>query len=102
MNSTPRRAQKILVFGAPSSGRTSISTRIAETFGMAHISTSNLIKDSLGSHPDKLLANRIKDKLQSGDMVVDNFINNLMKTRLERIDCKSMGFCLEGYPRTEN
>ena len=34
-------------------------------------------------------------------MVVDDFINSIMKDRLTRIDCQSMGVCLEGYPRTE-
>jgi len=97
----PRRAQKILIFGAPCSGRTTISTRIAENFKMAHISTSNLIKDALNDHTDKWFANRMKENLQSGDMVVDDFINGIMKERLNRVDCKTMGFCLEGYPKTE-
>jgi adenylate kinase family enzyme len=69
---------------------------------MAHISTSNLIKDALNNHEDKWFANRMKESLQSGDLVGDDFINQIMEERLNRIDCQTMGVCLEGYPRSEN
>lgn len=68
---------------------------------MVHISTSSLIKDALNDHEDKWFANRMKENLQTGDMVKDNFINEIMAKRLSRADCKTMGFCLEGYPKTE-
>lgn len=68
---------------------------------MAHISASNLIKDALNDHQDKWFANRMKENLQTGDFVKDDFINKLMEERLTRVDCRAMGFCLEGYPRSE-
>lgn len=69
---------------------------------MAHISTSSLIKDSLNDHDDKWFYNRMVENLQSGDIINDEFINTLMKKRLSKVDCQTMGFCLEGYPKTES
>ena len=31
----------------------------------------------------------------------DDFVNKVMGERLMQVDCKVLGFCLEGYPRTE-
>lgn len=69
---------------------------------MVNISTSNLIKDMLGNNQDSAQVSGIKQKIESGEMISDHFVNQLMQERLSRIDCKSMGFCLEGYPRSEN
>ena len=97
----PLRAQKILIFGGPSSGRTSISTLIAESLQMVHISASNLIKEHLNNEKNPIEASRLKEVLQHANMIPDDFVNTAMKERLSKIDCRSMGFCLEGYPRTE-
>jgi adenylate kinase len=78
-----------------------ITTKIAEAFNMANVSTSNLIKDMLGNSNNSSQHGTVKQKIESGEMISDHMINELMQERLSRIDCKSMGFCLEGYPRTE-
>ena len=69
---------------------------------MAQVSVSNLIKDTINNQHDSVLGNKLRKTLENGDMVTDDFINNLMLERLNKVDCKSMGFCLEGYPRNQN
>lgn len=68
---------------------------------MAHISASNLIKEHLNNERNPIEANRLKEILQNANMVGDDVINRIMQERLSKIDCRAMGFCLEGYPRTE-
>lgn len=68
---------------------------------MAHISASNLIKEHLNNEKNPIEVNRLKEILQNANMIGDDIINRIMQERLSKIDCRSMGFCLEGYPRTE-
>lgn len=68
---------------------------------MVHVSASNLIKEYMNNEKDPIKANGLMDILQQGNMIGDETINAIMKERLSKIDCQSMGFCLEGYPRTE-
>jgi adenylate kinase len=68
---------------------------------MVHISASNLVKEYSNNEKNPIEANRLREVLQNANMVGDDIINRIMKERLSKVDCRSMGFCLEGYPRTE-
>lgn len=87
----------ILIMGPAGSGKGTMSEKIVEHFGIAHISTGDMLRAAIkNKEPYGLEAKKLMDE---GLLVPDDLINKIVKARLEKSDV-SEGFLADGYPRT--
>ncbi|HEX9476510.1 MAG TPA: adenylate kinase [Candidatus Dormibacteraeota bacterium] len=86
-----------LIFGPPGSGKGTQAARIEREFGMAHLSTGEILRSeaSHGSAVGKEAA-RI---MAAGDLVPDDLIDRIVASRLGRTDAAT-SVLLDGFPRT--
>lgn len=88
----------IILLGAPGAGKGTQATRIADKYGMPHISTGDIFRENIKNKTEiGLLAKSYTDK---GQLVPDEVTCKIVEERLSREDCKSKGYLLDGFPRT--
>jgi adenylate kinase len=89
----------IVIMGAPGAGKGTQSRLLAEKFGYPQISTGDMLREmALAETP---LGRELKAILQSGKLVSDEILANVILERTSRADCLA-GYILDGYPRTLN
>ena len=87
-----------LVFlGAPGAGKGTQAEYICKHFGIVSISTGNIIREALRKGTE--LGRKAKSYMDSGALVPDDIVIDIIKERLKKEDCRS-GFILDGFPRT--
>ncbi|KAI4454024.1 nucleotide kinase [Holotrichia oblita] len=93
---------KLTILGAPGAGKGTQARTLAEHFKIAHISTGDILRRFTGGEvsddtmPEKAELDEI---MRKGDLVPDDVIFSLLKTRLESDDC-ARGYVLDGFPRS--
>ena len=87
----------IILLGAPGAGKGTQAQIIEQKFDIAHISTGDMIRETIMSGSE--LGNELKQILDAGQLVSDEFIIKIVKDRISKDDCKN-GFMLDGVPRT--
>lgn len=87
---------KLVLLGAPGAGKGTQATRIAEKYGVVHISTGDIFRKNLKEGtPVGLKAKAYIDK---GQLVPDEVTCEIVAERLKESDCKN-GYMLDGFPR---
>ncbi len=87
----------LVLLGAPGAGKGTQAERIIETYGLAHISTGDILRKAVADGtPLGLEAKRYMD---AGELVPDEVVIGLAKERLQQPDAEK-GFILDGFPRT--
>lgn len=87
----------VVLLGAPGAGKGTQAERIIEHFGLAHISTGDILRKAVAEEtPLGLEAKRYMD---AGELVPDFVVIGLVKSRLAEPDAAA-GFILDGFPRT--
>lgn len=92
-------AVNIIIAGAPASGKGTQCEIIKEKFGVVHLSTGDMLRAAVAAETD--VGKKAKDFMDSGKLVPDEVIIGIVKDRLEAEDCKTMGWLLDGFPRTQ-
>jgi adenylate kinase len=87
----------ILVLGPQGSGKGTQAKRIKATYGIPHIATGDMIRE-MKEVPDEL-GRELKEVYDRGDLVDDELMVRLIRSRLSRGDTTG-GFVLDGFPRT--
>lgn len=87
----------LILFGPPGSGKGTQAKILREALGWPHISTGDMLREHVAIKDD--LGNKIAAIMQSGKLVPDDLVNELVKLRIAQPDCER-GFILDGYPRT--
>lgn len=87
---------RILLFGLPGSGKTTIALEIAKKYGVCLIKTGEILR--LMAKDQDEVGQNIKKSLDSGEMVDDRIVAQVVKSRLQQSDCQN-GFVMDGYPR---
>jgi len=87
----------LIMFGAPGSGKGTHSEKLAQFYGVPHISTGDVLRENVAA--ETKLGRIVKEYVKKGEYVPDVTMNHIVKSRLSSDDCKS-GFILDGYPRT--
>ena len=87
----------IIFFGPPGAGKGTQADLISANLGIPKISTGDMLRSAVASKSD--LGNRVEDILNSGKLVSDDIIIELINDRINQSDCKS-GYLFDGVPRT--
>jgi adenylate kinase len=86
--------KNLILLGAPGSGKGTQSAMLVESLGYEHISTGNLLREEISKESD--LGIRVKTAMDSGQLVSDELVVELLKANLE-LDKSS--YIFDGYPR---
>lgn len=87
----------IIVLGAPGAGKGTQARIIAERYGIAHISTGDILRENVAK--GTALGKKAKAIMERGELVPDDLVCEMVSNRLTRPDC-DRGFILDGFPRT--
>ena len=88
---------KIVMLGAPGAGKGTQAKRIAESYGVPHISTGDIFRANIKNNTE--LGKKAKVYMDKGELVPDELVVDLIMDRFSEPDC-SNGYVLDGYPRT--
>lgn len=89
-----------LVFlGPPGAGKGTYAKELVKRLSIPHISTGDMFRETAASGTE--LGIKVKEIMERGDLVPDELVNEMVRQRLLKDDCKD-GFILDGYPRTVN
>lgn len=88
---------RCILIGLPGSGKGTQSATLAATFGIAHISTGDMMRTAMESGSD--LGLRARKAVESGELVSDEIVIGLVHNRILHPDCRR-GFVMDGFPRT--
>ncbi len=86
----------IVLLGGPGAGKGTMAQRLVATFGLAHISTGDLLRAAVKS--GSRLGVQAKSYMDAGELVPDALVIDLVKERLAADDAQR-GFILDGFPR---
>ncbi|HOC10330.1 MULTISPECIES: adenylate kinase [Thermomonas] len=87
---------RLVLLGAPGSGKGTQATRLKEHLQVPHISTGDLLRAEVAAGTP--LGLQAKEVMARGDLVSDDILLGMLKDRLSREDTRA-GFILDGYPR---
>lgn len=87
---------RIVLLGAPGSGKGTQAKRLKVELGIAHISTGDLLRAAVKAGTP--LGQKAKAVMEAGQLVSDDIVLGLLEERLAESDTKP-GFILDGYPR---
>jgi adenylate kinase len=87
----------ILILGPQGAGKGTQAKRIAAEYGLPHIATGDILRR--GMDDDTPLGRKVRPIYESGGLVPDDLMIELIRERLSQPDTAA-GFILDGFPRT--
>ena len=91
------RYMRIILLGAPGAGKGTQAQILKDKFNIPQISTGDMLRAAIKANTK--LGLEAKQFMDSGALVPDQLIIELVKERIQNEDCKQ-GFLLDGFPRT--
>ena len=88
---------KIILLGPPGAGKGTQAQFICQAFDVPQISTGDMLRAAVSAGSE--LGQRVKAVMDSGALVSDEIIIDLVKDRITQDDCRN-GFLFDGFPRT--
>ena len=86
----------LVLLGAPGAGKGTVAQELVAEFGVAHISTGDLLRAAVKGGTE--LGIQAKKYMDAGELVPDQLVIDLVKERLAADDAQQ-GFILDGFPR---
>jgi adenylate kinase len=88
----------VIIAGAPASGKGTQCARIVADFGVVHLSTGDLLRAAVKAASP--LGLEAKGYMDSGKLVPDQLVIDLVAEKLKSPKCVAQGWLLDGFPRT--
>ncbi|MEN6371202.1 MAG: adenylate kinase [Armatimonadota bacterium] len=87
---------RIVLFGPPGAGKGTQAVRLSEKFNAAHISTGDILRESVSKGTE--IGLKAKGYMDRGELVPDEVVIEIAKQKLAEVG--KSGFILDGFPRT--
>ncbi|MBJ7575933.1 adenylate kinase [Luteimonas sp. MC1828] len=87
---------RLVLLGAPGSGKGTQAARLKDHLQVPHISTGDLLRAEVAAGSP--LGMQAKEVMARGDLVSDEILLGMLEDRFSRADTDH-GFILDGYPR---
>ena len=84
---------KIVLIGAPGSGKGTLAAGLERRFGLKHLSFGQIVRGVAKTNP------RVKALIDGGNMIDDALAKEILTGRINQPDCQN-GFILDGFPRS--
>lgn len=91
--------KNIILIAPPAAGKGTQAKLLCDKYKLAHISTGDLLR-AVATKEDEFSL-KVKEIMQSGKLVSDDIVLELLSNRIKEDDCKQ-GFILDGFPRNLN
>ena len=88
---------RIVLLGAPGSGKGTQAALLQETYGIPHVSTGEILRTEVAGSTE--LGRKAESYMNAGGLVPDDVILDMIGERLRRPDARR-GWILDGFPRT--
>ena len=88
---------RLLLIGAPGAGKGTQATRIAEHFGVAHISSGDLLREHVAN--GTTIGRTAQEYMERGDLVPDSVVLDMLRKPVVEASATG-GYVLDGFPRT--
>lgn len=88
---------RIVLLGAPGSGKGTQARILADARRVPHISTGDMLREAVAA--GTRFGQKAKSTIEAGDLVSDDVMLGIIAERLGRPDA-AKGFILDGFPRT--
>jgi adenylate kinase len=88
---------RLLLIGAPGAGKGTQATRIADHFGVVHISSGDLLREHVAH--DTSTGRTARAYMERGDLVPDAVVLDMLRKPVVEATAAG-GYVLDGFPRT--
>lgn len=88
---------RVILLGAPGAGKGTQAQFICDKFDVPQISTGDMLRAAVKAGSE--LGLKVKEIMETGGLVSDEIIIDLVKERIQQSDCDN-GFLFDGFPRT--
>lgn len=88
---------RLLLIGAPGAGKGTQATRIAEHFGVVHLSSGDLLREHVAS--GTTIGRTAQEYMERGDLVPDSVVLDMLRKPVVEASAAG-GYVLDGFPRT--
>ena len=88
---------RLLLIGPPGGGKGTQAKFLIDHFAIPQISTGDMLRGNLNNNTS--MGKKAQKFMNSGQLVPDSLILDMMQKRLTEQDCKN-GYILDGFPRT--
>ena len=87
---------RLVLLGAPGSGKGTQAARLKTALGVPHISTGDMLRAAVAA--GTAMGLKAKAVMDAGQLVSDDILLGMLEERLAQADARN-GFILDGYPR---
>lgn len=87
---------RIVLLGAPGSGKGTQAKMLVEKFGIVQISTGDLLRAAVAANTE--LGRQAKEIMEAGQLVPDAIVLGMIREKLAEPEA-AKGFILDGFPR---
>ena len=88
---------RFVLLGPPGAGKGTQAVQLAEHLNVPMLSTGEMFREASRNQTD--LGRQVEEYFQSGRLVPDELVEQIVFERLSQDDCQN-GFLLDGFPRT--
>src|SRR2546421_12165602 len=85
----------ILLLGPQGAGKGTQAKRVSAEYGIPHVASGEILRDEMAAGTE--LGRRVRDVYDRGDLVSDDLMVELIRSRLAEDDTRD-GFILDGLP----
>jgi adenylate kinase len=93
---TLRICMRLVLLGAPGSGKGTQAAMLRKSLGIPHVSTGDLLRAAVKAGTP--LGMKAKAVMDAGNLVSDDIVLGMLEERVAQDDARA-GFILDGYPR---
>jgi adenylate kinase len=89
----------LILFGPPGSGKGTQAARIADKYGLLHLSTGDMLREEL--RKESALGKEAKRFIDEGMLVPDEVIIGMISDKIDATSATVQGYLFDGFPRTQ-